>query len=376
MKRGNNEGTIYRRRSDRRFVAAITVSHVGEKRVRKTATAATKPEAVRKLSELQQAAEQGLSMDDPTVAAFLQRWLTESAKDRLRPRTFAGYATIVNTHLAPGLGQIKLRKLSVADVDVHLRRAAESGLSNRTCQYIHAVLRSALAQAERWDLVPRNVAKLVTPPRPQRRDVQPLTPDQARAFLDGVQDDRLSALYRCAATLGLRQGELLGLVWADVDFDARTASVRHSLQRYGGKYHLDPCKTDRSRRTIALPPLVADALRRHRVQQNEERLQAGPVWSGDAWGLVFCNEAGEPLDGTAVTRAFQQRLADLGLPALRFHDLRHGAATVLLSQGVSLPVVMQVLGHSSIATTVNVYGHLAVQAQQDALEKAEAAVSG
>ncbi len=376
MKRGNNEGSVYQRK-DRRWVACITLGYGNGKRQRKTAMAASKREARQKLAELLHAAEQGLALDaDPTVADYLQRWLKDTAGPSLRPRTFAGYASIVNGHLIPGLGRIRLRKLTPADVEVHLRWTADAGLSNRTVQYHHAVLRRALGQAERWGLVSRNVARLVTPPRVQRRDVRPLTPAQARQFLSGVKGDRLETLYAVSLSLGLRQGEALGLQWADIDFEARTLAVRHTLQRYGGEYHLDDPKTDRSRRTISLPTPIVDALRRHRAQQNEERLQVGQLWAGERWGLVFCNELGEPVDGIAVTRAFQKKLAALGLPAQRFHDLRHAAATFLIAQGVPLRVVMEILGHSTIATTADTYGHVMPELQRDATERTAAVLFG
>lgn len=375
MKRGNNEGSVYKRQ-DGRWVACITLGWANGRRQRKTALAPSKREANMRLAQLQQAAEQGLAMDaDPTVADYLQRWLRDSAAGSLRPRTFAGYSSIVNNHLVPGLGRIRLRKLGPADVEVHIRRTAAAGLSNRSCQYHHAVLRRALGQAERWGLVSRNVARLVTVLRVQRRDVRPLTLDQARLFLASVEDDRLSALYAVSLSLGLRQGEALALQWQDIDLDDGTLQVRHTLQRYGGEYHLDAPKTDRSRRTISLPGLLADALRRHRAQQNEERLRC-PVWAGESWDLVFCNEMGEPLDGTAVTRAFQRKLAELDLPPQRFHDLRHAAATFLIAQGVPLRVIMEILGHSTIATTADTYGHVMPELQRDATERTAAVLLG
>ena len=375
-KRGNNEGSVYKRQ-DGRWVACITLGYANGKRQRKTALTITRREAVQRLAQLQHAAEQGLALDsDPTVADYLHRWLKDSAGPTLRPRTFAGYASIVNGHLIPGLGRIRLRKLTPADVEVHLRRTADAGLSNRTVQYHHAVLRRALGQAERWGLVARNVARLVTPPRVQRRDVRPLTPEQARQLLAGVQDDRLASLYAVSLSLGLRQGEALGLQWQDVDLEGRTLAVRHTLQRYNGEYHLDDPKTERSRRTISLPAPLVDSLRRHRVQQNEERLRVGSLWAGNRWGLVFCNELGEPLDGIAVTRAFQRKLADLSLPAQRFHDLRHAAATFLIAQGVQLRVVMEILGHSTIATTADTYGHVMPELQRDATERTSAMLFG
>lgn len=380
MRKGNGEGSIYQRKSDRRWVAAITLGYDAHgRRQRRTAIAASKVEARQKLQELQREATQGLNLDrDPSLGSYLRKWLKESAPRTLRPRTLAGYASIIERHLIPALGRIPLRRLQPGDVEAYLNGVIEKRLTPRTAQYHHAVLRRALGQAERWGLLSRNPARLVTAPRPQRREVRPLTLQEARHFLDGVQDDRLAALYTVAVYLGLRQSELLALRWQDIDLDdldAPTAMIVHSLQRYGGAYHLDEVKSLRSRRTITLPPAVVDALRAHRARQNSERLQAGPIWQQE-WNLVFSNEIGEPLDGTALTRAFQQRLAEIGLPRQRFHDLRHLSATVLIAQKVPLRAVMEILGHSTIAVTADTYGHVSRELQADAMDRMQAALSG
>ncbi|HEV8574410.1 MAG TPA: site-specific integrase, partial [Dehalococcoidia bacterium] len=293
----------------------------------------------------------------------------------LRPRTLAGYTSIVERHLIPALGRIRLRKLQPADIDAYLNRLVGSGLTTRTAQYHHAVLRRALGQAERWGYVGRNVARLVTPPQVRQRQMAPLTPDQARLFLAGIAGDRTEALYAVSLSLGLRQGEALGLLWEDVDLGARTLTVQHTLQRYGGAYHLDEPKTQRSRRTVSLPTPLVDVLRRHRIRQNEERLRVGPLWAG-GWNLVFCNEIGEPLAGAEVTRRFQRTLAALGLPRQRFHDLRHAAATFLIAQAVPLRVVMEILGHSTISVTADTYGHVAIEVQREATDRTAALLFG
>jgi integrase len=375
MKRGNNEGSVYKR-SDGRWVACITLGYTKGRRQRKTVMAATKREATQKLAQLQQAAEQGLGLaPDPTLADFLRKWLAESAPRTLRPRTLAGYTSIVDRHLIPALGRIRLRKLQPADIDGYLNRVVSGGLTTRTAQYHHAVLRRALGQAERWGYVGRNVARLVTSPQVRQRHMTPLTPDQARLFLAGIAGDRTEALYAVSLSLGLRQGEALGLTWEGVDLDARTLAVRHTLQRYDGAYHLDEPKTERSRRTISLPAPLADVLRRHRVRQNEERLRAGPLWAGE-WNLVFCNEIGRPLVAAEVTRRFQRTLAALQLPRQRFHDLRHAAATFLIAQGVPLRIVMEILGHSTISVTADTYGHIALEVQRDATDRTAALLFG
>lgn len=224
--------------------------------------------------------------------------------------------------------------------------------------YIRAVLRQALGQAERWGLVTRNVAKLAEPPRLRRREVQPLSPEEARALLIAISDDRLESLYLIAIGVGLRQGEILGLAWSDVDFETSTVTVRNALQRVAGKLALVEPKSTTSRRTVAMPRFVRDALWAHRGRQRTQRLLAGSRWHDDPRNLVFTTTVGTPMDGIAVTRRFQATLATAGLPRQRFHDLRHLCATLLLAQGVAPRVVMETLGHSQISLTLNTYSHV------------------
>ncbi len=286
-----------------------------------------------------------------------RHWLDEVARPTLRVSTYDSYDDILRCHLTPGLGRIPLAKLAPADVQAFLNQKLASGLSPRRVVYIHAVLRRALGTAERWGLVSRNVAKLVDPPRVPRHEIAPLTPGQARALIDAAIADRLQALWVTALATGLRQGELLALRWEDVDLDdAQTLRVRHTLARVNGKLELLEPKTDRSRRTVALPDMVVGALRAHRSRQRMERLVAGTRWHDT--GHVFATTIGTPVEAARVTRSFALALKRAGLPHTRFHDLRHAAATFLLAQGFTLEDVKNLLGHSSIVLTSNTYGHV------------------
>lgn len=369
-RRGWNEGSIFERK-DGKWIAAISLSRGGVGRKRRTAVCRTRKDALRRLREMQKAHEDGLPIagDRLTVGAYLERWLRDSAKESLRPRTFIGYEMIVRTHLTPALGAIPLRKLAPGDVQAYLRRKSEDGLSARTCQYHRAILRSALSEAERWELVGRNVCKLIRPATVTRPEIRPLSPDQARQFLEGIKGDRLEALYCVALAAGLRQGEALGLNWDDVDFEGATFTVNATLQKYDGGFHLDPPKTERSRRTISLPPVLIEGLRRHGLRQKEEKLHAGPHWREDGWNLIFRTETGEPLNGSNVTHTFQSSLKRLGLPKQRFHDLRHAAATFLLIQGVPMRAVMSILGHSTMSVTSDTYSHVLPELHKDAAER-------
>jgi integrase len=198
---------------------------------------------------------------------------------------------------------------------------------------VHQVLRTALSIAVRWDMVSRNVAKLVDRPRLERKPINPLTPDEARRFLAATKGHRLEALFSVALALGLRQGEALGLRWEDIDLAAGTLRVCHQLQRVDGRLVLVPPKTAKGRRTLVMPRLIVDSLREHEKRQVAEKIWAGSRW--EETGLVFANRLGGPIQARRVIEQFHAALTDAGMRRIRFHDLRHSCATLLLVQGVS-----------------------------------------
>src|SRR5664280_2253191 len=211
-----------------------------------------------------------------TVGAFLEAWLTEVARVTVRPRTYVSYRYVVGVHLAPALGDLALAALSPADVQAFLNAKSASGLSPRTVGYLRGVLRGALGHAERTDLVTRNVARLARPPRIPRRRVSPLSVEQVRTFVAAIAGDRLEALYLVALGVGLRQGEILGLRWPDVDLEGGTLTVRHALARIEGRLVLVEPKSITSRRVVPLPAFVHDALVAHRDRQATEPLPPRP----------------------------------------------------------------------------------------------------
>jgi integrase len=356
-RRGPNEGTIYQRK-DGRWVAGVSLGYGGGRRVRKWVIGRSRREAAEKLEPLLKARRDQLPIPDQRqrLGPFLDRWLEEVARPTIRWSTYKSYRDIVRLHLAPDLGHISVAKLAPVDIQRFLNAKLESGLSPRRVQYLHAVLRRALVTAERWGMASRNVAKLVDPPRVRRPEIRPLTPDQARQLIEAAADDRLRALWITALGTGMRQGELLALRWDNVDLESRRLEVKATLARVEGRLvRLEP-KTERSRRTLALPEVVAAALRAHRTRQRMERLVAGPRWVDS--GHVFATTIGTPLEAAAVTRAFHAALLHAGLSRGRFHDLRHAAATFLLAQGFTLEDAKNLLGHSSIVLTSNTYGHV------------------
>lgn len=293
-------------------------------------------------------------------------------KATLRPKTYQTYEQLVRVHLDPGLGRIRLDRLTPAHVQQFLNAKAADGLSPQTVVHLRAVLRAALTKALRWGFVAQNAAALADPPRVPRRSYTVLSPIEARRLLAATKEHRLQALFALATAMGLRQGEALGLRWEDVDQDYPRLRVTFALQRVAGQLVLVEPKTSRSRRALPMPKAIAEALREHRQRQRLDQLVAGSRWKES--GLVFTSRDGGPLDGSNVTKEFQRCLTDAGLPRMRFHELRHSAASLMLAQGVPLRTVMEVLGHSTITLTANTYGHLFPSLMQDAADAMDRAL--
>jgi integrase len=360
-------GSIYQRKSDGLWCAAVSNGKHQKRMYGKT-----RAEVKAKLAAIQVELNRGRlpAGRTPTVAEFLRSWLETSVRPRLRPLTYAGYRVNVEKHLVPTLGRLRLDQLTPLHVQEMMNERLAAGLSTKSVAYIHQVLRTALGLAVRWDMVSRNVARLVDRPRIQRKQIQPFTPDEARRFLSAVRGHRLEALFSVALALGLRQGEALGLRWDDIDFSADTLRVSHQLQRIDSKLTLVPPKTDKSRRTLVMPSMIVDGLREHEKRQIAEKLWAGSKWQES--GLVFANRFGGPTQARRVIEQFHDALAQAGMRRVRFHDLRHSCATLLLVQGISPRVVMEVLGHSEIALTMNAYSHVVPELQREAANRMQA----
>ena len=376
-RRGHHEGTIHRR-SDGRWAAAVSLGYQGGRRRRKYLYGKTRAEVARKLREAQRTIDDGgiLPGERQTVATLLETWLNDSAAQKVRPRTPVRYREIVR-HLSASLGSVKLTKLNPTHVERMMGEALAGGAAPRSVAHFRAVLRTALNVAMRWGWLTRNVAGLTDPPRVPVREVRALTVADAQAVLAAVAEDRLAALYTVSLACGLRQGEALALGWADLNLQAGTLAVRRSLERVDGEWRLSEPKTRSSRRTVPLPLPVVAALREHRARQLEERLRVGGAWEGEQWGdLVFTTELGGPLSSFHVLRRLRKLLKVAGLETMRYHDLRHGSASLMAAQGVPPRVAMELLGHSDIATTMNVYSHVAPEVQRDAAERMGAALWG
>lgn len=341
-------GALYQRKSDGRWIGAVPDGHGGILRY----VTGTDPESVQ--ARLEEALRSTTSPRRPSaderLDAYLARWLA-TLTDRA-PRTVSSYRTIIRHHITPVLGRIRLGDLEALDVSEMIASVSRSH-SAQTAKHARNVLSAALRQAVDWGLVQTNVARMAKAPKVRRAQPHPMTTAEVRAFLASVADDPRHAFYVLAFTTGMRRGELLALRWQDVDWARREVSVNATLRQTSPwVFHRDPTKTERSTRLVPLSELAYAALKAHRANALSS-------------GFVFARPDGRPWAPSEVTREFQRRLAVAGLPHIRLHDIRHSAAGVMLdANGGDLRAVSAMLGHSSIATTVGVYGGMADEAKR------------
>ncbi len=388
-RRGAQEGSIFQRK-DGRWVGSLNLGWENGRRKRRHFYAATAAEVRDQLLKARSDQSRGLpvAIERQTVAQFLEDWLEHTLKTRARPRSVESFTAIVNRHIVPVLGRIRLDKLTPQQVQALLETKRQPykvknkagkviekhGLSPQSIVGIRTVLRSALGQALKWGMLARNVATLIDPPRIPRPQIHFLDTDGARKLLQAASGKRFEAIIVIALTLGLRRGEILGLRWSDVDFEQRSLRINQALQRVGGKLQVTEVKTERSRRGVVMPESVIRALKTRRARQAQERLLAGLEWQNGE--LVFTNPNGRPLEPITLHREYKQMLKAVGLPTeVRFHDLRHTAASLLLAQGVHLRVIMELLGHSSISLTANTYAHVMPAAMRDVADRMESIFS-
>ncbi len=355
-KRGNGEGSITKRK-DGRWMARYTV-HTVKGPKRRHVYGRTRKEAADKLAKVLSDRVEGIDYDDEnmTLGEYLNRWLKGSVYGSVRQSTYDRDANLVQNHLLPALGGIKLKKLSPAHVQGFYRDRLDAGLSASTVHKMHAILHKALSQAVRWHMVPRNVTEAVRPPRPAPKEMRPLSTEETRRLLRAACGERLEALYVLAVTTGMRQGELLALRWQDVDLKNGTLSVRRTLTRDGGRVIIGEPKTKKSRRSISLTPRAVEALGAHLERQLREIEILGDRYEDR--GLLFATDTGGPVNPSNLRqRSFAPLLQKAKLPHVRFHDLRHTCATLLLSKGTHPKFVQELLGHATVAITLDTYSH-------------------
>jgi len=376
-KRGRGEGSIYRRK-DGRWTAEISLE--GGKS--KFLYGKTRKEVQERLKTALYEQQQGTLVTGPQqkVGPFLTRWLEDVHKRSIRPRTYERYEEIVRLHLVPGIGHHQLQKLLPQHLQAFYAQRLEEGLSTTTVISFHNLLHKALKTAVRWNLIARNPCDLVSPPRRKRFEIRPLSLPQIHQLLAAARGHRQEALFILALSTGMRRGELLGLKWQDLDLEQGTLQVRRILTRIPSKLpgrgfeEAEP-KTDKGRRRITLAPFATEALKQHRLRQREAKLKAGPGWQDHDY--VFCTSIGTHLNPTRdVLDVLKSLLGKAGLPSIRFHDLRHSCATMLLGMEVHPKIVQEILGHSQISMTLDIYSHVLPTMQEEAMSRINEALGG
>ncbi len=364
-------GRLYFNRHRKKWQAIVELGRdpVTGRRRQVFRDARTKSEAREVLRRLLREIEDGTHVEphNLTVEEHLTGWLHDVARHRVTQRSFDRYESVIRVQLVPALGAVKLIDLRPAQVQQLYSQLVDKGLSAATVLKVHTTLHSALKHAVTMGLLARNPSDNMALPRIRRREMTALGEQEIARLLAAAKDTTVEVPLLCLVTLGLRRGELLGLTWPDVDFEAAQVSVRRSLEESSAGVTLKPPKTQRSTRTLALPQVTVEALREHRRSQREERLRLGP--SFNTRGLVFPGADGEPWWCSNFARACRRVFDGAGLARVRLHDLRHAHATMLLREGVHPKVVSERLGHASVALTMDVYSHVLPGMQREAAER-------
>jgi integrase len=377
-KRGNGEGSIYPFKNKAGKVIGYRGCywiHTAEGPKRRYISGKKREDVRDKLAKALSDRANGLVFDAGAlmVGEYLDRWL-DDVRDTVRKSTHEGYEYAVEPHIKPALGRIKLKDLNPAQIRWFYRDRLDSGLAPATVHKQHVVLHKALKAAVADGLIPRNAAAGLKLPRITREEIDPLTEEESRRLLETACDDTLEALYVLALSTGMRQGELLALKWEDVDLDGGRVRVRRTLTHVDKAFVLGEPKTKNSRRTIRLTKGTISALQAHLSRQLEEIEEMGSLYQPG--GLVFATEAGTVINPSNLrNRSFKPLLKRAGLPPIRFHDLRHTCATLLLSKSVNPKVVSEMLGHASISITLDIYSHLLPDMQEKAVAALEKMLS-
>jgi integrase len=315
-----------------------------------------------------------------TVGQFMLQWLEDHVKATNAPLTYRGYEQTTRMYIIPRLGKIPLERLSGQDVQRCLNQASKDGLSPSSVKNINATLKTALSTGKKWGCVERNAAKDATPPKQVKFAAKALTVEQSERLLKVMAGHRYEAIIVVALLMGLRRGEVAGLRWSEIDFNEGMLHVRTALQRIPGKgVQLQGVKSQKSHRHSPMPALCIAALLRRRQMQLAEKRAAGTKWKQDS-DFVFTSRYGARIVIEELTRELDKALELAKLPHVRFHDLRHSTAGLLIAKGVTLKFVQEILGHANFQITADLYTHLlpsqlrdAAQTMNDIFEKPDVA---
>jgi integrase len=371
-RRGHKEGGITKRYSRDGRLLGYQVQVKLPTGIRKTlGTTKRYREAVKlaQRGQVELAAGRLTTSPRQTLDTYLTAWLA-SKRPSLRYKTYVTYQTVIR-HACARIGRMRLDAIKAKDIE-DCERDLGSATGARTVQQMHMVLRQALDRAVKLDMIGRNPADAVEPPRSTTPERPSLSIGQAGTLFSATKNDRFFALYVVLTTTGIRLGEALGLQWDAVDLNDRVLLVRQELQRQTGKgLALEELKTEKSRRPVPLLEVAVEALRSHKAEQNELRLLLGPGWHDT--NLVFTSSTGTALDPANVRRHWYAALNDSRLPRVRLHDLRHTATSLMGNEGIELHVIQAVMGHSTSVTTANIYMHVSPASYQEVRDRMDAA---
>lgn len=366
-RRDYGEGSLYHRESDNRWVGSFF--HNGERKYVYGSVGGKKSEALKKLKEAKAKADAGqlVASNKQKVAEYLEHWL--SAKEMPRKiNTNRTQSSHVRCNIIPSIGHIHLQKLTRQHVQQMIKDLVEDGLEPSTIHSVYTIFNTAMNDAVEWQFLAVNPCKHIALPRVEDRDYLVLTQEQVQTFLQSLKGSPIEAMVTLALATGMRRGECLALKWSDIDLAKGRLRVQRNLVfvRGEGYREISP-KTKSSKRTITLTQTACEVLKEHKRKQSEDQLHA-PAWQD--LDLVFPRENGSHMAYTTLTMRFKRALKTAGLPPeFRFHDLRHTCATLLLSMGAAPKVVQELLGHSSIRTTLDLYGHVIPGMAESVMEK-------
>jgi integrase len=358
-RRTKKEGSIWR--DKKKWRAAVMVDG---KRI--TRNFDTKTECSAWIREMQAQVERGMTYrkSSITLGTFVQQWLSVH-KTTLAPKTAMQYEQLVQDYILPQIGKIKLRELKLDSIEAHYTVLQEDGLSPRSVRFVHSILHKCLNDAIRRGYVGYNAAHGATLPRIEPNEMSILDEEEVLRFLITIQGSSHEALYILAIKTGMRRGELLALKWSDLNWKMGTVSIQRQVQRITGQGMVfRPPKTRASRRTIQLGEQTLQTLRDQFERCKTLQKIAGNIWKEH--NLIFPSTVGTPLGGSNVLKDFKSQLEKAGIKEIRFHDLRHTAASLMLNNGVPVLVVSKILGHSKTSTTLDIYGHLIPVMQENA----------
>jgi integrase len=361
-KRGNSEGSIYKRPNGTWSVQATLQGH------RLSRTFNTQRECQEWLKKTRGQIDDGMTLASTKIGLgdFLYSWLTGTKTSKVRG-TWRHYEQLIRTYIIPNLGKIKVRDLRPEHIQAFYNRLFERQVGVYTIRKIHITLHSVLQQAVKTGMIERNPASFVQPPKEPANEMTILNTSQVSQLLIAAQSSRLEAIIHLAVISGMRQMELLGLKWSDLDWIKQTLKIERQLLKPDGEgVKFSSPKTRYGKRSISLGVKTVEILRKHYEKQQAEQRKAGEAWK--EYGLIFTTQNGTPMHPRNLLRDYKKLLHTAGLPPIRFHDLRHTAASILLNQGVPVITVSRRLGHAKASITLDIYGHLIPTMQTEVAE--------